>query len=94
MTDQDLNQALAQAQGYQYAGEFRGHAMYHPPGLRTQVVPLPSYTTDWNALMPLVTGAELHQVATREFWEPTGRRWLCETVLRRLTDSTVSSEGG
>lgn len=54
MTDTELCAALAQAQGYTHVGPFHGADLWHPPGSRTSVVPLPRYTDDWNLCMDLL----------------------------------------
>lgn len=90
LTDQALNVAIATAMGYTYAGPFRGHPMYHPPGLRTAVVREPDYVHDWNALMPLVLGCWGRLSAGRSvcgmdirevFCAVDAQRLLCEAVL-------------
>lgn len=86
LPDADLNAAIANAMGYTYAGPFRGHAMYHPPGQRTSVVPLPDYVHDWNALMPLLLGCwrRLPIDIGDLFGDVNAQRTACELVLADL----------
>jgi hypothetical protein len=87
MTDTELNTALAMAEGYTYAGHFRGEVRMFPPGQRTTSVPCPQYTTDWNALMPVLLRVwwqmEASLVALLGLRE--AQRAVCEAVLTTLT---------
>jgi len=85
MTDTELCTALALAQGYTHVGPFHGQDLWHPPGSRTQVVPLPRPTDDFNVCMPLA----LQWIYNVPDGAAALRRALCELALTAMQKEEI-----